>query len=47
MADIHYANFPLEKLDMVLSWIEKDLGLVDKLIIRSPEMTTNHLKKSG
>lgn len=47
MADIHYANFPLEKLDMVLSWIEKDLGLVDELVIRSPEMITNPQKTNG
>jgi hypothetical protein len=46
IADIHYANFPLEKLDMVLSWIEKDLGLVDELVIRSPEMITNPRRPS-
>jgi integrase len=46
IADIHYANFPLEKLDQVLSWIEKDLGLVDELVIRSPEMITNPRRPS-
>ena len=39
-----YANFPIEKLDMVLSYIEKDLGLVDDLVIRSPSMITNPLR---
>lgn len=39
IADRHYANFPLERLDEVLSYIERDLGLVDALVIRSPTMT--------
>ena len=47
IADIHHASFPLEKLDMVLSWIEHDLGLVDKIVIRSPEVTTNPRKTNG
>jgi len=34
VADMHYANFPLEKLDQVLSYIEKDLGLVDEIVGR-------------
>ncbi len=36
IADMHYANFPLEKLDEVLSYIENDLGLVDEVVARYP-----------
>lgn len=38
VADMHYANLPLEKLDQALSYIEKDLGLVDEIVVRCSDL---------